>query len=330
MTLRPPLDVVAAGRLTLGAGWAWCGRAVRGRRPGNATRAAIVRTPAADATRDPRRAPARDARRPSAHCVVGSRSSRAPSSPRRRAARARITVLDVGQGDAILVEGSRGGRLLIEAVPIPIALLVALDRRIPPWDRRIDAVDLPPARGPRRWAGPPPRALPRRPRVRTWDDGPGPGYAAWARRLLARALRFAWPGGRGSPDVDEIAFPRPLADPRPGSIPAGRGGRPQQRLGRASARSARNGVLTATSRGHRPIAPGRGVAAGRLAQGGAPRQQDRDQEPFMRPRGQGGRGVGGRRQPVWSPAKWRDDRRGRRASCARIATAGRGRFEGDE
>ena len=52
---------------------------------------------------------------------------------------ARVTVLDVGQGDAILVEGSRGGRLLIDGGPDPARLMVVLDGRIPPWDRRIDA-----------------------------------------------------------------------------------------------------------------------------------------------------------------------------------------------
>ena len=55
---------------------------------------------------------------------------------------ARVTVLDVGQGDAILVEGSRGGRLLVDGGPDPDRLLVELDRRIPPWDRRIDVVVL--------------------------------------------------------------------------------------------------------------------------------------------------------------------------------------------
>ena len=55
---------------------------------------------------------------------------------------ARVTILDVGQGDAILVEGSRGGRLLIDGGPDPDRLLVELDRRIPPWDRRIDSVIL--------------------------------------------------------------------------------------------------------------------------------------------------------------------------------------------
>ena len=53
---------------------------------------------------------------------------------------ARLTVLDVGQGDAILLEGSRGGRLLVDGGPDPDRLLVELDRRLPPWDRRIDVV----------------------------------------------------------------------------------------------------------------------------------------------------------------------------------------------
>ena len=55
---------------------------------------------------------------------------------------ARLTVLDVGQGDAILLEGARGGRLLVDGGPDPDRLLVELDRRIPPWDRRIDVVIL--------------------------------------------------------------------------------------------------------------------------------------------------------------------------------------------
>jgi competence protein ComEC len=55
---------------------------------------------------------------------------------------ARLTVLDVGQGDAILLEGQRGGRLLIDGGPDPGRLLVALDEQLPPWDRRIDVVVL--------------------------------------------------------------------------------------------------------------------------------------------------------------------------------------------
>jgi competence protein ComEC len=54
----------------------------------------------------------------------------------------RVVVLDVGQGDAILVEGSRGGRLLVDGGPDPDRLLAALDARVAPWDRRIDVVVL--------------------------------------------------------------------------------------------------------------------------------------------------------------------------------------------
>jgi competence protein ComEC len=54
--------------------------------------------------------------------------------------RLHVVALDVGQGDAILVETPAGGRLLVDGGPDPDRLLVALDERIPPWDRRIDLV----------------------------------------------------------------------------------------------------------------------------------------------------------------------------------------------
>ena len=53
-----------------------------------------------------------------------------------------LTVLDVGQGDAILIEGSKGGRMLVDGGPNPDRLLIELDGRLPPWDRRIDVVVL--------------------------------------------------------------------------------------------------------------------------------------------------------------------------------------------
>src|SRR6185503_473057 len=54
----------------------------------------------------------------------------------------RVTVLDVGQGDAILVEGDRGGRMVVDGGRDPYGLLQALDERLPPWDRRLDFVVL--------------------------------------------------------------------------------------------------------------------------------------------------------------------------------------------
>jgi competence protein ComEC len=53
-----------------------------------------------------------------------------------------VIVLDVGQGDAILLEGDLGGRILVDGGPDGGALLKALDRYVPAWDRSLDAVVL--------------------------------------------------------------------------------------------------------------------------------------------------------------------------------------------
>ena len=54
--------------------------------------------------------------------------------------RLHVTVLDVGQGDSILLQGASGGRMLIDTGPDPDLLMTRLDARIPSWDRRIDVV----------------------------------------------------------------------------------------------------------------------------------------------------------------------------------------------
>lgn len=99
---------------------------------------------------------------------------------------ARIVVLDVGQGDAILVEGGNGGRLLVDGGPDPGRLLIALDERLPPWDRRVDAVIL---THPHEDHVAGLAVLLRRYRVdRVYEPGmlgPGPGYAAWLDTLDA-------------------------------------------------------------------------------------------------------------------------------------------------
>jgi len=56
--------------------------------------------------------------------------------------RLHVTVLDVGQGDAILLQGPSGGRALVDTGPDPGRLIALLDQRIPAWDRRLDLVVL--------------------------------------------------------------------------------------------------------------------------------------------------------------------------------------------
>ena len=177
---------------------------------------------------------------------------------------ARVSILDVGQGDAILVEGSRGGRLLVDGGPDPDRLLVVLDERIPPWDRRIDAVIL---------------THPHEDHVaglalllaryhvgRVFEPGmigPGPGYAAWRRTFSVAGsadARSLAAGDRLIGRRDRAA--RPVADRRPGPGDATRRrDRHQQRLDRP-ARPGRGATIPADGRrraGHRPVAP-RGAA----------------------------------------------------------------------
>jgi competence protein ComEC len=100
--------------------------------------------------------------------------------------RTRVTVLDVGQGDAILVEGALGGRLLVDGGPDPGRLLVALDGRIPPWDRRLDVIVL--THPHEDHVAGLPRLLERYRVGRLFEPGmrgPGPGYAAWVDGLAA-------------------------------------------------------------------------------------------------------------------------------------------------
>lgn len=130
----------------------------------------------------------------------------------------RVTVLDVGQGDAILVEGGRGGRLLVDGGPDPDRLLIALDARLPPWDRRIDLLVL---THPHEDHVAGLALLLARYRVgRTFEPGmigPGPGYRAWQAALDRLGLR---PGRLATGDrfsLDEIRFR--VLWPDPGGVP---------------------------------------------------------------------------------------------------------------
>jgi competence protein ComEC len=104
-------------------------------------------------------------------------------------ARLRMTVLDVGQGDAILLEGPAGGRILVDGGPDPDLLLRQLDARLPAWDRRLDLMIL---THPHEDHVAGLALLLDRYRVTATAEpgmlGPGPGYAAF-RAALGRSLR---------------------------------------------------------------------------------------------------------------------------------------------
>jgi competence protein ComEC len=53
-----------------------------------------------------------------------------------------VTFMNVGQGDAVLIEGPEGHRVLVDGGPTGDAITAALGRRLPFYGRRIDAVVL--------------------------------------------------------------------------------------------------------------------------------------------------------------------------------------------
>ncbi len=130
----------------------------------------------------------------------------------------RVTVLDVGQGDAILVEGGRGGRLLVDGGPDPDRLLVALDARLPPWDRRIDLLVL---THPHEDHVAGLALLLERYRVgRTFEPGmigPGPGYRAWQAALRGLGLQPDRLATGDRFELDQIRFH--VLWPDPGKVP---------------------------------------------------------------------------------------------------------------
>ncbi len=189
VTLEAPSDTVAAGLAVAAlAGFTWWRR--RATRRGHHS---PVAAPAARAGTNGSRLPGRRGgtvgRRHAfervlvvalllAVTVVGAVALARPGGV------ARVSILDVGQGDAILVEGSRGGRLLIDGGPDPDRLLVALDRRIPPWDRRIDTIVL--SHPHEDHVAGLALLLDRYEVGRVLEpgmQGPGPGYTAWVAAL---------------------------------------------------------------------------------------------------------------------------------------------------
>ena len=226
---------------------------------------------------------------------------------------ARVTVLDVGQGDAILIEGSRGGRLLVDGGPDPDRLLVELDRLIPAWDRRIDALVL---SHPHEDHVAGLALLLDRYRIgRVFEPGmrgPGPGYAAWLDRIGRRdaALRLSLAAGDRLA-VDEIGLR--VLWPIRGQVPAEP---PDTGTGINNVSVVMLGTI-----GERrfllagdveeevdPSLLAAGLRAGRSAQGRPPRQPYGDDRRVRGggPSARGGR-LRGRRQPVRAPGPG-DDR----------------------
>ncbi len=130
----------------------------------------------------------------------------------------RVVILDVGQGDAILVEGSRGARLLVDTGPDPDRLLVALDERLPPWDHRLDAVLI---SHPHEDHVAGLALLLERYRVgRVLDpgmSGPGPGYAAADKALAGRHVPRGTLAGGDVITVDDLVLH--VLWPDAGSVP---------------------------------------------------------------------------------------------------------------
>ncbi len=232
VTVTPPWNGLLAGAIALGVLAAATGRLDRPRlgRLGPAVRSAIRRAATAP-------------RRPGSGGGCGRPASRGSGSPiesrltrvvavilalslvavvvaaaNRPDGRVRVTILDVGQGDAILVEGGRGGRLLVDGGPDPDRLLLALDARLPPWDRRIDLLVL---THPHEDHVAGLALLLDRYRVgRTFEPGmvgPGPGYRAWRAALDRLGIRPATLAAGDRFTLDDVRFR--VLWPDPGRVP---------------------------------------------------------------------------------------------------------------
>ena len=152
----------------------------------------------------------------------------------------RLVVLDVGQGDAILVEDRSGGRLLVDGGPDPDRLLLELDARIPPWDRRIDLVVL--THPHEDHVAGLVRVLERYRVGRVFEPGmrgQSPGWAAWEAALLHGPPRSTLAAGArlrlGEVTLD-VVWPRPGVPVEPATTGRGTNDTSIVLLGEANSR----------------------------------------------------------------------------------------------
>ncbi len=133
----------------------------------------------------------------------------------------RIVVLDVGQGDAILVESRDGGRMLVDGGPDPDRVLAELDAVVPPWDRRIDIMVL--THPHEDHVAGLVRVLDRYRVGRVFEPGmrgSGPGWAAWDRALLHGPPRGTLSAGARL-QLGDIGLV--VLWPEPGTVPTASG-----------------------------------------------------------------------------------------------------------
>jgi MYXO-CTERM domain-containing protein len=126
LTLEPPLDLAVAGLAVAGLAGVTAWR--RRRRSSYRAAAPPVATTEVSGAGDARgrrhergRQEGRRARRAVTVALVVAVTVAGGVIVSRPTGVASVTILDVGQGDAILIEGSRGGRLLVDGGPDPTA-----------------------------------------------------------------------------------------------------------------------------------------------------------------------------------------------------------------
>ncbi|HEX8026532.1 MAG TPA: ComEC/Rec2 family competence protein, partial [Candidatus Limnocylindrales bacterium] len=225
VTLEPPWDVVAAAGaavlIVVGAtrgatllGWAssrWRPSAGIAARPSTSQQPAARRrsTAAASHSRVNRLAVA---------ALAGATLALAIAVVERPPGMTTVTVLDVGQGDGILVESADGQRLLVDGGPDQAGLVRTLDERLPPWDRRIDILVL---SHPHEDHVAGLALLLDRYRVRRVYEpgmiGPGPGYRAWTDVLGRRGIAHGTLSTGDRFDLADIGFR--VLWPDPGRVP---------------------------------------------------------------------------------------------------------------
>ena len=215
VTLEPPVNLVAAAVIpgVIAARWA---RGWLGRRPTPAPRA-VARAPTAAL-----RPSWQSLRRPLPRVALAAMTVAVVLAglltTHRPDGRLRIVALDVGQGDAILVEGPHGSRVLVDGGPDPDRLVAALDGRLAPWDRRIDLLLLTHPHEDH-VAGLP--LLLERYRIREAYDvgmrGRGPGYVAWELALELRGVARGQLAAGDAFTLDGVRFA--VLWPDAGSVP---------------------------------------------------------------------------------------------------------------